>query len=222
MSSVPGGHEESCSCWDRGSFWAFCLRGLPVLAGWAGVQGALSAPAASTRGQCHSGCGCGHLAVPGHPAAHTESYPLPAPSRFSLWGWWPTRSSSISTLSWRPTSASTSVPRLPTSAYSVAVAQGGMGLGWQARGGTGTECVEHLAGSMAWVSGSPEGCSAAAGKPAEPWPHVSPSCRKLISVLTQYVDHASQGEPCEPLMRTFKALEYIFKFIVRSRHLFAQ
>uniref|UniRef100_A0A8C4V4C9 Dedicator of cytokinesis protein 2 n=1 Tax=Falco tinnunculus TaxID=100819 RepID=A0A8C4V4C9_FALTI len=45
--------------------------------------------------------------------------------------------------------------------------------------------------------------------------------KKLISVLTQYVDHASQGEPCEPLMRTFKALEYIFKFIVRSRHLFA-
>uniref|UniRef100_A0A8C4V365 Dedicator of cytokinesis protein 2 n=1 Tax=Falco tinnunculus TaxID=100819 RepID=A0A8C4V365_FALTI len=38
--------------------------------------------------------------------------------------------------------------------------------------------------------------------------------KKLISVLTQYVDHASQGEPCEPLMRTFKALEYIFKFIV--------
>uniref|UniRef100_A0A663NDF0 DOCKER domain-containing protein n=1 Tax=Athene cunicularia TaxID=194338 RepID=A0A663NDF0_ATHCN len=29
-------------------------------------------------------------------------------------------------------------------------------------------------------------------------------------------------EPCEPLMRTFKALEYVFKFIVRSRHLFAQ
>ncbi|NXE29617.1 DOCK2 protein, partial [Ardeotis kori] len=46
--------------------------------------------------------------------------------------------------------------------------------------------------------------------------------KKLISVLTQYVDHASRGEPCEPLMRTFKALEYIFKFIVRSRHLFAQ
>ncbi|XP_009328538.1 PREDICTED: dedicator of cytokinesis protein 2-like [Pygoscelis adeliae] len=46
--------------------------------------------------------------------------------------------------------------------------------------------------------------------------------KKLISVLTQYVDHASRGEPCELLMRTFKALEYIFKFIVRSRHLFAQ
>uniref|UniRef100_A0A8C3KDP7 Dedicator of cytokinesis 2 n=1 Tax=Calidris pygmaea TaxID=425635 RepID=A0A8C3KDP7_9CHAR len=46
--------------------------------------------------------------------------------------------------------------------------------------------------------------------------------KKLISVLTQYVDQASRGEPCEPLTRTFKALEYIFKFIVRSRHLFAQ
>uniref|UniRef100_A0A8C3ILE2 C2 DOCK-type domain-containing protein n=1 Tax=Chrysemys picta bellii TaxID=8478 RepID=A0A8C3ILE2_CHRPI len=42
----------------------------------------------------------------------------------------------------------------------------------------------------------------------------------LISVLTQYVDSASQEEPCESLLRTFKALEYIFKFIVRSRHLF--
>ncbi|NXI72088.1 DOCK2 protein, partial [Anseranas semipalmata] len=46
--------------------------------------------------------------------------------------------------------------------------------------------------------------------------------KKLISVLTQYVEQASRGEPCEPLMRTFKALEYVFKFIVRSRHLFAQ
>ncbi|KAG6922121.1 dedicator of cytokinesis protein 2-like, partial [Chelydra serpentina] len=45
--------------------------------------------------------------------------------------------------------------------------------------------------------------------------------KKLISVLTQYVDSASRGEPCDSLLRTFKALEYIFKFIVRSRHLFA-
>uniref|UniRef100_A0A8C3IKG0 Dedicator of cytokinesis 2 n=1 Tax=Chrysemys picta bellii TaxID=8478 RepID=A0A8C3IKG0_CHRPI len=45
---------------------------------------------------------------------------------------------------------------------------------------------------------------------------------KLISVLTQYVDSASQEEPCESLLRTFKALEYIFKFIVRSRHLFCR
>ncbi|NWZ42419.1 DOCK2 protein, partial [Brachypodius atriceps] len=46
--------------------------------------------------------------------------------------------------------------------------------------------------------------------------------KKLLSVLTQYVEQAGRGEPCEPLTRTFKALEYIFKFIVRSRHLFAQ
>ncbi|NXH17234.1 DOCK2 protein, partial [Bucco capensis] len=46
--------------------------------------------------------------------------------------------------------------------------------------------------------------------------------KKLLSVLTQYVELASRGEPCEPLTRTFKALEYIFKFIVRSRRLFAQ
>nr|XP_025974743.1 dedicator of cytokinesis protein 2-like [Dromaius novaehollandiae] len=45
--------------------------------------------------------------------------------------------------------------------------------------------------------------------------------KKLLSVLTQYVDRVSQGEPCEPLVRTFKALEYVFKFIVRSRRLFA-
>ncbi|NWI52263.1 DOCK2 protein, partial [Calyptomena viridis] len=46
--------------------------------------------------------------------------------------------------------------------------------------------------------------------------------KKLLSVLTQYVEQAARGEPCEPLPRTFKALEYIFKFIVRSRRLFAQ
>ncbi|NWR93565.1 DOCK2 protein, partial [Furnarius figulus] len=46
--------------------------------------------------------------------------------------------------------------------------------------------------------------------------------KKLLSVLTQYVEQAGRGQPCEPLPRTFKALEYIFKFIVRSRHLFAQ
>ncbi|NXA12230.1 DOCK2 protein, partial [Sapayoa aenigma] len=46
--------------------------------------------------------------------------------------------------------------------------------------------------------------------------------KKLLLVLTQYVEQAGRGEPCEPLPRTFKALEYIFKFIVRSRHLFAQ
>ncbi|NXI23379.1 DOCK2 protein, partial [Sterrhoptilus dennistouni] len=46
--------------------------------------------------------------------------------------------------------------------------------------------------------------------------------KKLLSVLTQYVEQAGRGEPCESLPQTFKALEYIFKFIVRSRHLFAQ
>ncbi|NWS80985.1 DOCK2 protein, partial [Toxostoma redivivum] len=45
--------------------------------------------------------------------------------------------------------------------------------------------------------------------------------KKLLSVLTQYVEQAGRGEPCESLPRTFKALEYIFKFIVRSRRLFA-
>uniref|UniRef100_A0A7M4EY29 C2 DOCK-type domain-containing protein n=1 Tax=Crocodylus porosus TaxID=8502 RepID=A0A7M4EY29_CROPO len=46
--------------------------------------------------------------------------------------------------------------------------------------------------------------------------------KKLISVLTQYVDAAGRGEPCDPLMLTFKALEYIFKFVVRSRQLYRQ
>ncbi|NXY23455.1 DOCK2 protein, partial [Atrichornis clamosus] len=46
--------------------------------------------------------------------------------------------------------------------------------------------------------------------------------KKLLSVLTQYVEQAGRGEPCETLPRTFKALEYLFKFIVRSRHLFAR
>uniref|UniRef100_A0A8V5FWF4 Uncharacterized protein n=1 Tax=Melopsittacus undulatus TaxID=13146 RepID=A0A8V5FWF4_MELUD len=46
--------------------------------------------------------------------------------------------------------------------------------------------------------------------------------KKLLSVLTQYMERVSRGEPCDLLLRTFKALEYVFKFIVRSRHLFAQ
>uniref|UniRef100_A0A8B9PRX9 Dedicator of cytokinesis protein 2 n=1 Tax=Apteryx owenii TaxID=8824 RepID=A0A8B9PRX9_APTOW len=46
--------------------------------------------------------------------------------------------------------------------------------------------------------------------------------KKLVSVLTLYVERVSQGEPCEPLVRTLKALEYVFKFVVRSRRLFAQ
>ncbi|XP_067884811.1 dedicator of cytokinesis protein 2-like isoform X2 [Heterodontus francisci] len=46
--------------------------------------------------------------------------------------------------------------------------------------------------------------------------------KKLLSVLTDYVDIASRGLECEPLKRAFKALEYIFKFTVRSRSLYAQ
>uniref|UniRef100_A0A8C3U585 C2 DOCK-type domain-containing protein n=1 Tax=Catharus ustulatus TaxID=91951 RepID=A0A8C3U585_CATUS len=45
--------------------------------------------------------------------------------------------------------------------------------------------------------------------------------KKLLAVLTQYVEQAGRGEACESLPRTFKALEYIFKFIVRSRRLFS-
>ncbi|XP_072353782.1 dedicator of cytokinesis protein 2-like [Scyliorhinus torazame] len=46
--------------------------------------------------------------------------------------------------------------------------------------------------------------------------------KKLLSVLTGYVDIASRGLECEPLKRAFKALEYIFKFTVRSRCLYSQ
>uniref|UniRef100_A0A8D3CQ44 Dedicator of cytokinesis 2 n=1 Tax=Scophthalmus maximus TaxID=52904 RepID=A0A8D3CQ44_SCOMX len=40
--------------------------------------------------------------------------------------------------------------------------------------------------------------------------------KKLMSVLKRYLDVSSRGEQCEPIFRTLKALEYIFKFIVRS------
>lgn len=46
--------------------------------------------------------------------------------------------------------------------------------------------------------------------------------RKLMSVLKRYLDVSSRGEQCEPIFRTLKALEYIFKFIVRSRMLYSQ
>ncbi|XP_078264532.1 dedicator of cytokinesis protein 2-like [Rhinoraja longicauda] len=46
--------------------------------------------------------------------------------------------------------------------------------------------------------------------------------KKLLSVLTEYVDNASRGHDCMPLKRAFKALEYIFKFTVRSRCLYSQ
>ncbi|GAA6092892.1 dedicator of cytokinesis protein 2 isoform X1 [Tachysurus ichikawai] len=43
-----------------------------------------------------------------------------------------------------------------------------------------------------------------------------------MSVLKKYLDVSSRGEACEPILRTLKALEYIFKFIVRSRMLYSQ
>ncbi|XP_044136813.1 dedicator of cytokinesis protein 2 isoform X2 [Bufo gargarizans] len=46
--------------------------------------------------------------------------------------------------------------------------------------------------------------------------------RKLMNVLKKYLDISSRGEQCEPILRTLKALEYVFKFIVRSRTLFSQ
>ncbi|KAF3838425.1 hypothetical protein F7725_010193, partial [Dissostichus mawsoni] len=46
--------------------------------------------------------------------------------------------------------------------------------------------------------------------------------KKLMSVLKRYLDVSSQGVECEPILRTLKALEYIFKFIVRSRMLYSQ
>uniref|UniRef100_A0A8C6KK77 Dedicator of cytokinesis 2 n=1 Tax=Nothobranchius furzeri TaxID=105023 RepID=A0A8C6KK77_NOTFU len=41
--------------------------------------------------------------------------------------------------------------------------------------------------------------------------------KKLMLVLKRYLDVSSRGEQCEPILRTLKALEYIFKFIVRSQ-----
>uniref|UniRef100_A0A672S4G3 Dedicator of cytokinesis 2 n=1 Tax=Sinocyclocheilus grahami TaxID=75366 RepID=A0A672S4G3_SINGR len=40
--------------------------------------------------------------------------------------------------------------------------------------------------------------------------------KKLMSVLKTYLDVSSRGEACEPILRTLKALEYIFKFIVAA------
>uniref|UniRef100_A0A667XT06 Dedicator of cytokinesis 2 n=1 Tax=Myripristis murdjan TaxID=586833 RepID=A0A667XT06_9TELE len=45
--------------------------------------------------------------------------------------------------------------------------------------------------------------------------------KKLMSVLKRYLDVSSRGEQCENILRTLKALEYIFKFIVRSRMLYS-
>ncbi|XP_061900046.1 dedicator of cytokinesis protein 2 [Entelurus aequoreus] len=46
--------------------------------------------------------------------------------------------------------------------------------------------------------------------------------KKLMLVLKRYLDVSSRGERCEAILRTLKALEYIFKFIVRSRILYSQ
>ncbi|ETE69898.1 Dedicator of cytokinesis protein 2, partial [Ophiophagus hannah] len=46
--------------------------------------------------------------------------------------------------------------------------------------------------------------------------------KKLMAVLKTYLDISSRGEQCDPILRTLKALEYVFKFIVRSRTLFSQ
>ncbi|XP_028573324.2 dedicator of cytokinesis protein 2 isoform X2 [Podarcis muralis] len=46
--------------------------------------------------------------------------------------------------------------------------------------------------------------------------------KKLMTVLKTYLDISCRGEQCEPILRTLKSLEYVFKFIVRSRTLFSQ
>lgn len=46
--------------------------------------------------------------------------------------------------------------------------------------------------------------------------------RKLTKVLRNYVDNAEKPAVSEQLYKAMKALEYIFKFIVRSRVLFNQ
>lgn len=46
--------------------------------------------------------------------------------------------------------------------------------------------------------------------------------RKLTKVLRNYVDNAEKPGINDQLYKAMKALEYIFKFIVRSRILFNQ
>ena len=46
--------------------------------------------------------------------------------------------------------------------------------------------------------------------------------RKLTKVLRNYVDNAEKPGISDQLYKAMKALEYIFKFIVRSRILFNQ
>lgn len=51
---------------------------------------------------------------------------------------------------------------------------------------------------------------------------VSVPNRKLTKVLRNYVDNAEKPGISDQLYKAMKALEYIFKFIVRSRILFNQ
>ena len=45
---------------------------------------------------------------------------------------------------------------------------------------------------------------------------------KLMSILKEYVDNANEDTDHEPSFRqAMKSLEYIFKFIIKSRELFA-
>lgn len=47
-------------------------------------------------------------------------------------------------------------------------------------------------------------------------------CRGLISCVKHMSDHCPQTEKQEPILRSFCSLEYIFKFIIQSRLLFAR
>uniref|UniRef100_A0A663FDK3 Dedicator of cytokinesis 2 n=1 Tax=Aquila chrysaetos chrysaetos TaxID=223781 RepID=A0A663FDK3_AQUCH len=44
--------------------------------------------------------------------------------------------------------------------------------------------------------------------------------KKLMTVLKTYLDTSSRGEQCEPILRTLKALEYVFKFILLKHIVF--
>lgn len=44
---------------------------------------------------------------------------------------------------------------------------------------------------------------------------------KLIAVLKYYIDNAHLKDMQDILLKAMKSMEYIFKFIVRSRQLFA-
>ncbi len=46
------------------------------------------------------------------------------------------------------------------------------------------------------------------------------SLRGLLTCLRHFTDHASANENQEPVQRCFKVIEYLMKFVVRSRLLF--